>query len=184
MHISVNCTHCYKNRLSVTRCTQDLLCSRLISLHDLIPEETHIPTQIRCTIEKVIDRGVFKLTKSFYEPEFFGILVFRQTDGEHNVHMLILLLLPFPNKTISALWRTFKILLYVYQVLMWNSGWYWMCLGAWWRSLPAGERGPHASLRRPCHQPCLDSGSCVCVCYISLTNSKALSLMKNFGSLA
>ena len=109
VHISVNCTHCYKNRLSVTRCTQDLLCSRLISLHDLIPEETHIPTQIRCTIEKVIDRGVFKLTKSFYEPEFFGILVFRQTDGEHNVHMLILLLLPFPNKTISALRRTLEM---------------------------------------------------------------------------
>merc|ERR1719309_620534 len=46
---------------------------RLISLHDLIPEETHIPTQIRCTIEKVRDDGVYLLENGVHMLLFVGL---------------------------------------------------------------------------------------------------------------
>lgn len=46
---------------------------RLIPLHDVIAEETEIPTQIRCTIEKIRDDGVYMLENGIHMLMFVGL---------------------------------------------------------------------------------------------------------------
>jgi len=46
---------------------------RLFALHDLIPEETHIPNQIRCTTEKIRDDGVYLLENGVHMLMFVGL---------------------------------------------------------------------------------------------------------------
>ena len=46
---------------------------RLMALHTLNPEDTGIPDQIRCTIEKVRDDGVYLLDNGMHMLLFVGL---------------------------------------------------------------------------------------------------------------
>jgi len=46
---------------------------RLMPLHDVIPEETHVPTQIRCTVEKIRDDGVYLLENGIHMLMYVGL---------------------------------------------------------------------------------------------------------------
>merc|ERR1719391_1422014 len=48
---------------------------RLIPLHDVIPEMTDIPTQIRCTAEKIRDDGVYLLENGVHMLLYVGLAV-------------------------------------------------------------------------------------------------------------
>ena len=46
---------------------------RLIPLHDVSPQETGIPTQVRCSIEKIRDDGVYLLENGIYLFMYIGL---------------------------------------------------------------------------------------------------------------
>lgn len=46
---------------------------RLIPLHDVNPQETHIPTQIRCTVDKIRDDGVYLLENGLHMLLYVGL---------------------------------------------------------------------------------------------------------------
>jgi len=46
---------------------------RLLPLHDVLPDETTIPTQIRCTVEKIRDDGVYLLDNGIHMLMYVGL---------------------------------------------------------------------------------------------------------------
>lgn len=46
--------------------TVALVYPRLISLHDIDPQNTELPPQLRCSIDKFQDDGVYLLGKNYY----------------------------------------------------------------------------------------------------------------------